>query len=49
MKNLTDYIAEAYEYNYNISNVPKYTSTGTDNVSINKANNMIINKTNDTV
>ena len=35
MKNLTDYIAEAYEYNYNISNVPKYTSTGTDKVGIN--------------
>ena len=45
MKNLTDYIAEAYEYNYNISNVPKYTSTGTDKVSINKTNN----KTNYTV
>lgn len=45
MKNLTDYIAEAYEYNYNISNVPKYTSTGTDKVGINKANN----KTNYTV
>ena len=45
MKNLTDYIVEAYEYNYNISNVPKYTSTGTDKVSINKANN----KTNYTV
>lgn len=43
MKNLTDYIAEAYEYNYNISNVPKYTSTGTDKVG--KANN----KTNYTV
>ena len=46
MKNLTDYIAEAYEYNYNISNVPKYTSTGTDKVDIkNKTNN----KTNYTV
>ena len=45
MKNLTDYIAEAYEYNYNISNVPKYTSTGTDKVGINKTNN----KTNYTV
>ena len=45
MKNLTDYIVEAYEYNYNISNVPKYTSTGTDKVGINKANN----KTNYTV
>lgn len=44
MKNLTDYIAEAYEYNYNISNVPKYTSTGTDKVDINKTN-----KTNYTV
>ena len=43
MKNLTDYIAEAYEYNYNISNVPKYTSTGTDKVG--KTNN----KTNYTV
>ena len=43
MKNLTDYIVEAYEYNYNISNVPKYTSTGTDKVG--KANN----KTNYTV
>ena len=43
MKNLTDYIIEAYEYNYNISNVPKYTSTGTDKVG--KANN----KTNYTV
>ena len=43
MKNLTDYIAEAYEYNYNISNAPKYTSTGTDKVG--KANN----KTNYTV
>ena len=46
MKNLTDYIVEAYEYNYNISNVPKYTSTGTDKVDIkNKTNN----KTNYTV
>ena len=43
MKSLTDYIVEAYEYNYNISNVPKYTSTGTDKVG--KANN----KTNYTV
>ena len=43
MKNLTDYIVEAYEYNYNISNVPKYTSTGTDKVG--KTNN----KTNYTV
>ena len=43
MKSLIDYIAEAYEYNYNISNVPKYTSTGTDKVG--KANN----KTNYTV
>ena len=43
MKNLTDYIAEAYEYNYNISNVPKYTSTGTDKVDINKKNNRDIN------
>ena len=49
MKNLTDYIAEAYEYNYNISNVPKYTSTGTDKVGINKTNNKINNKTNYTV
>ena len=46
MKKLTDYIAEAYEYNYNISNVPKYTSTGTDKVGINKTNNKINNKTN---
>ena len=45
MKNLTDYIVEAYEYNYNISNVHKYTSTGTDKVGINKTNN----KTNYTV
>lgn len=37
MKNLTDYIIEAYEHNYNISNVPKYTSTGTDKVG--KTNN----------
>ena len=43
MKNLVDYIAEAYKYNYNINNVPKYTSTGTDKVG--KANN----KTNYTV
>ena len=49
MKNLTDYITEAYEYNYNISNVPKYTSTGTDKVGINKTNNKINNKTNYTV
>ena len=41
MKSLTDYIVEAYEYNYNISNVPKYTSTGTDKVGINKTNNKI--------
>ena len=43
MKNLADYITEAYKYNYNINNVPKYTSTGTDKVG--KANN----KTNYTV
>ena len=49
MKSLTDYIVEAYEYNYNISNVPKYTSTGTDKVGINKANNKTNNKTNYTV
>ena len=47
MKSLTDYIVEAYEYNYNISNVPKYTSTGTDKVG--KANNKTNNKTNYTV
>ena len=46
MKSLTDYIVEAYEYNYNISNVPKYTSTGTDKVGINKTNNKINNKIN---
>ena len=43
MKNLTDYIVEAYEYNY------KPTSTGTDKVGINKTNNKINNKTNYTV